>query len=147
MKRFAVAWVLWFAGMAFAQSGDVLGVHDLSTTASPVRGAMSAACLYCHAPHSGGTKALWNQTLSTQNYTQLYTSDTAQNTEMQPTIDDRSTLCLSCHDGTVAPGQMIAYGATTMSQPMSAGLMQRLDSSHPFSLKLPLKDAASLVEG
>jgi predicted CXXCH cytochrome family protein len=147
LKRISIACVLWFAGMAFAQSGDVLGVHDLSTTASPVRGAMSAACLYCHAPHSGGTTALWNQTLSTKNYTQLYTSDTAQNVEEQPTIDDRSTLCLSCHDGTVAPGQMIAYGATTMSQPMSAGLMQRLDASHPFSLKLPLKDAANLVEG
>ncbi len=147
MKRVCMLYVLWFAAMTFAQSGDVLGVHDLSTTASPVRGAMSSACLYCHAPHSGGSKALWNQTLSTKNYTQFYTSDTAQNAEEQPTIDDRSTLCLSCHDGTVAPGQMIAYGATTMSQPMSTGLMQRLDSSHPFSLKLPLKDAASLVEG
>jgi len=140
-------YVLWFTGMACAQSGDVLGVHDLSTTASPVRGAMSSACLYCHAPHSGASKALWNQTLSTKNYSQFYTSDTSQNVEEQPTIDDRSTLCLSCHDGTVAPGQMIAYGSTTMSQPMSTGLMQRLDSSHPFSLKLPLKDAASLVEG
>ena len=147
MRKISIAWMLWFACRAFAQTGDVLGVHDLSTAASPVRGAMSAACLYCHAPHSGGAKALWNQTLSTQNYTQLYTSDTVQNAEVQPTFDDRSTLCLSCHDGTVAPGQMIAYGATTMSQPMSAGLMQRLDSSHPFSLKLPLKDAANLVEG
>jgi predicted CXXCH cytochrome family protein len=147
VKRTYLACALLLACRVFAQSGDVLGVHDLSTTASPVRGAMSAACLYCHAPHSGATKALWNQTLSTQNYTQLYSSDSAQNTAVQPTIDDRSMLCLSCHDGTVAPGQMIAYGATTMSQPMSTGLMQRLDASHPFSLKLPLKDASNLVEG
>lgn len=147
MKRIGFAWIVLFALQAWGQSGDVLGVHDLSTTASPVRGAMSAACLYCHAPHSGANKALWNQTLSVQNYTQLYTSDTIQNVAAQPTIDDRSVLCLSCHDGTVAPGQMIVYGAITMSNPMSAGLMQRLDASHPFSLKLPLKDASNLVEG
>ena len=147
MKRAYFAWALLFACRGFAQTSDVLGVHDLSTTASPVRGAMASACLYCHAPHSGGTKALWNQTLSTQNYAQLYTSDTAQNMAVSPTIDDRSTLCLSCHDGTVAPGQMIAYGGIALSQPMSAGLTQRLDASHPFSLKLPLKDASNLVEG
>ena len=146
MKRTFVVWALFFACRGFAQTGDILGVHDLSTTASPVRGTMSSACLYCHAPHSAGTKALWNQTLSTQNYTQLYSSDTAQNTTVQPQMDDRSTLCLSCHDGTVAPGQMIAYGRITLSQPMSSGLIQRLEASHPFSLKLPLKDASNLAE-
>lgn len=147
MKRIYIALAFLLACRAFAQTSDALGVHDLSTTASPVKGAMSAACLYCHAPHSGGTKALWNQTLSTQNYTQLYTSDTAQNITVQPDINDRSVLCLSCHDGTVAPGQMIVSGRITMSQPMSSGLVQRMEASHPFSMKLPLKDAANLVDG
>jgi predicted CXXCH cytochrome family protein len=146
VKRAYFAWLLFFACHASAQTGDILGAHDLSTTASPVRGTMSSACLYCHAPHSGASKALWNQTLSTQNYTQLYSSDTAQNTAVQPARDDRSALCLSCHDGTVAPGQMIAYGPTTLSQPMSSGLIQRLEATHPFSLKLPLKDASNLAE-
>lgn len=147
MKRTYLAWIVLFAVRAFAQSGDVLGVHDLSTTASPVRGAMSSACLYCHAPHSGGTRALWNQTLTSKNYTSFYSSDTVQNVEEQPTIDDRSTLCLSCHDGTVAPGQMISYGGITMSQTMSSGLVDRMEASHPFSLKLPLKDASNLADG
>ena len=146
MKRSWLAWALLLACRAFPQTGDILGAHDLSTTSSPVKGAMSAACLYCHAPHTGATKALWNQTFSTQLYTQMYSSDTAQNTSVQPVIGERSSLCLSCHDGTVAPGQMIAYGPITMSQPMSSGLIQRLEASHPFSLKLPLKDASNLVE-
>ncbi len=139
--------MLLLAALAFGQSGDILGAHDLSTTASPVSGSMSAACLYCHAPHSGASNALWNQTLTSKNYTTFYSSDTLQNAEEQPTIDDRSTLCLSCHDGTVAPGQMIAYGGITMSKTMSSGLVDRMEASHPFSLKLPLKDAANLVEG
>jgi hypothetical protein len=146
VKRILLLGALLLARHAAAQTGDILGAHDLSTTTSPVRGAMSGACLYCHAPHSGATKALWNQTLSTQTYTQLYSSDTAQNTGAQPVIGDRSSLCLSCHDGTVAPGQMIAYGPITLSQPMSSGLIQRLEASHPFSLKLPLKDASNLAE-
>ncbi len=146
MRRILLAWILMTCGAA-AQSGDVLGPHDLSTLANPVRGSMSSACLYCHAPHSSASKGpLWNQQLSTQTYTQLYSSDTLQNTAMQPTLGDASSLCLSCHDGTVAPGQMVVYGATMLSQPMSNGLLPNLAASHPFSLKLPLKDAADLVQ-
>jgi predicted CXXCH cytochrome family protein len=146
VKRILFVWALLLACRAGAQTGDILGAHDLSTMTSPEHGAMSAACLYCHAPHSGRNKALWNQALSGQLYNQLYTSDTVQNTGVQPVIGDRSSLCLSCHDGTVAPGQMIAYGPIAMSQPMSNGLVQRLEASHPFSLKLPLKDASNLTE-
>ena len=108
---------------------------------------MSAACLYCHAPHSGVSKGpLWSQTFSTQTYTQLYSSDTFQNTTVQPTLGDASSLCLSCHDGTVAPGQMVPYGPIAMSQPMTNALLPHLETSHPFSMKLPLKDAAHLVQ-
>jgi hypothetical protein len=42
------------AANVIAQSTDVIGVHDLSPTGpSPVKGALSGSCLYCHAPHSG----------------------------------------------------------------------------------------------
>lgn len=147
MKRILFASALLLACGAAAQSGDVLGTHDLSTTASPVRGAMSAACLYCHAPHSGTSKGpLWGQTFSTQTYSQLYASDTIQNTTTQPPLGDVSSLCLSCHDGTVAPGQMVPYGPITLSQPMTNGLLAHLEASHPFSLKLPLKDSSNLVQ-
>ena len=147
MKRILFAWLLLFTRGAMAQSGDILGVHDLSTTTSPVRGAMSAACLYCHAPHSGASKGpLWSQTYSTQTYPQLYASDTIANTTVQPPLGDASSLCLSCHDGTVAPGQMVPYGSIPLSQPMSSGLLTHLEASHPFSLKLPMKDSADLVQ-
>src|SRR5664279_90815 len=93
------------------QTGDVLGSHDLSMSGtSHIQGSMSAACLYCHVPHSGsGKSALWGQTLSNQIYT-TYVSNTAQNTTVQPPLGQDSSLCLSCHDGTVGVGQVTPYG-------------------------------------
>jgi predicted CXXCH cytochrome family protein len=87
---------------------------------------------------------LWNQTLSTQPYN-LYTSSTSQNTAVQPTIGKASTMCLSCHDGTVAIGQTVAIGKLNITGTLSSVLGTKLEGSHPFSLQLPLKDAAHLV--
>src|ERR1019366_9743512 len=106
--------------------GDVIGEHDLSPgSSSPLQGALSGSCIYCHAPHSGlggiNQSALWDQKLSkVTNYTP-YTSSTMINTTMQPLLGADSSLCLSCHDGTVAPGQLVPYGQITMSgTPMQA---------------------------
>lgn len=142
------------AGSLRAQAvGDVIGVHDLTTgSKSPVTGARAGSCQYCHAPHSGiGNAPLWNQTLSVQTYSP-YTSTTSPETgNPQPPLGGDSSLCLSCHDGTVAPGQTVVYGAVSMTGSMSAPDVfgTNLQSSHPFSLVLPMKDsvdiAASLV--
>ena len=110
---------------------------------------MSAACLYCHAPHSGISKGpLWGQTLSQQTYT-TYSSDTMQNATVQPVLGATSSLCLSCHDGTVAPGLMVPYGQLRMTGKMSNLTIfgTHLENSHPFSLQLPMKDAADLIDG
>jgi predicted CXXCH cytochrome family protein len=163
--RFSFAMLILFAAVsACAQiSGDVLGAHDLSPSGgSSVKGSLSGACLYCHAPHSGlssrsgaPSRALWNQQLSTAQYKGLYTSTTNQGT--QPQLGGHSNLCLSCHDGTVAPGQTIAYGAASISNAMpspwgtnlaTAHVMDLASagaSTHPFSLALPIKDAPYLV--
>jgi predicted CXXCH cytochrome family protein len=128
-------------------TGDALGVHSLGPgSQSPVTGARPDPCAYCHAPHSGLNTGLWNQKLTTQTYT-TYTSNTAKNAGVQPTIGGVSNQCLSCHDGTVAVGATVAYG-----QVMTRGSMYSSDvfgsnmqSSHPFSLALPLKDNIDLA--
>ena len=154
MKRLLiVAWVL-VAGLGFAQTTtpnpDVLGMHNLSlVSGASVYSQGSLGCTFCHAPHSGlgGVTPLWNQKLSTKSYVP-YTSTTDPNQgNTQPTLGVTSSLCLSCHDGTVGVGQSAAYG-----QLPTTGTMNNMDSfgttltgSHPFSLVLPMKDASNLV--
>lgn len=125
---------------------DVLGSHNFAGGTGGVTGPNANTCIYCHAPHNAANATLWNQTLSSQPY-ELYSSDTAQNTTLQPTINRPSQLCLSCHDGTVAVGQTIAIGRLRMTgRMMSSDVFgMKLAGSHPFSLQTPLKDAANLV--
>jgi predicted CXXCH cytochrome family protein len=128
-------------------SADVMGVHNLGPgSQSPITGARPDACAYCHAPHSGLNTGLWNQKLTTQNYT-TYSTDTEKNTGTQPILGSVSNQCLSCHDGTVAVGATVAYGQVTTQGSMytSDVFGSNMQSSHPFSLALPLKDNIDLV--
>jgi predicted CXXCH cytochrome family protein len=145
MKARLMAFLCVAVAVAAAQSGDVLGAHDLSLSGqSHIQGRMSAACLYCHVPHSGiGKGPLWGQTFSSSVYT-TYTSSTEQNTSVQPELGQASSLCLSCHDGTVAVGQVTPYGPYTMTGTMPK-MGTDLQATHPFSLQLPMKDASNLV--
>jgi len=139
-----------FAGAQTPVNGDTLGMHNLTAASgASVYSQGSLGCTFCHAPHSGlgGVTPLWNQKLSTKTYT-AYTSTTySQQGNTQPTLGITSSLCLSCHDGTVGVGQSAAYG-----QLPTVGAMNSVDSfgttltgSHPFSLVLPIKDAPNLA--
>lgn len=135
---------------AWAQGfNDVLGVHDMTPMGkSPIKGRVSGSCLYCHAPHSamaGPATPLWNQQLSVQSYT-TYTSSTYHQTGVQPPLGSPTKLCLSCHDGTVAPGQTVAYGKLSMmgSMKTTSKFGGDLRSSHPVSMKTPLADSPEI---
>ena len=149
---FALIGILALAMPLSAQiEGDQLGIHDMTPTgnrgAPAVYGTIGSACLYCHAPHGAGSPApLWNQQLSVQTYN-VYTSTTYHQTGVQPQLGNPSKLCLSCHDGSVAPGQTYAYGSMQMSGP---GLSEKskfgtnMASSHPFSMQTPLRDSPEI---
>ncbi len=125
-------------------SVDVLGSHDLGSGASAVRGQSSNACMYCHVPHNAlSTTPLWNQTLSTNQYT-LYPGAT-ENPGTSTSVGRSSMLCLSCHDGSVAVGQTVSLGMLQMTGALSANLGTSLEGSHPFSFQPQIKDAPSLV--
>jgi predicted CXXCH cytochrome family protein len=152
--RILISWALLLlaGGSLHAQlGGDVIGVHNLGPGSnSPITGARTDFCTYCHAPHSGvtaSTAPLWNQSLTTQTYT-TYTSPTYHQTgNTQPLLGSDSNLCLSCHDGTVAPGTTAVSGSVTMTGSMYTADVfgTNLTSSHPFSLVLPINDAPDLV--
>jgi len=128
---------------------NVIGIHDMGPFGqSPIKGGLTT-CQYCHAPHSGlhAVQPLWSQKLSiVTNYT-LYTDPTMVNQPQEPALGSASNLCLSCHDGTVAPGQTTPYGRIKMSGSMNSQDVfgTNLQGVHPFNFKLPLQSASNLL--
>lgn len=135
---------------ALAQTADAMGMHNLTAdSGSQVTTQGSLGCTFCHAPHSGigGNSPLWNQTLSSMTYTPYDSSTYHQKGNTQPTLGVTSSLCLSCHDGTVAVGQSAVYGKIPVQGQMADvdSFGTNLIQSHPFSLVLPIKDSANLA--
>ena len=114
----ALAAALALAGAAMVQAGVATTRHNLSISGpGPVKSsAEDQLCVFCHAPHSAapGT-ALWNRATPTPAY-QTYSTSTTRASVGQPTRG--SLLCLSCHDGTIALGQVLNR---TTAIPMAGG--------------------------
>lgn len=114
--------------------------HNLSVSGPGTvkAAAETETCLFCHAPHNASpAAALWNRRLPSNIYTP-YTSSTTLSSPGQP--NGSSLLCLSCHDGTIALGEVLnratpvtmAGGVTTM--PAGVGrLGTDLSDDHPIS--------------
>lgn len=82
--------------------------HNLSVTGNgKVKSTNeSEICLFCHTPHtSNPIGPLWNKRTPGQSYI-LYNSSTMKAMPGQP--DGSSILCLSCHDGTIALGNVLS---------------------------------------
>lgn len=117
MKRtllIALAVIVLGTGAALAQ---VVGTaHDLSSNISG--GTSQQVCVFCHTPHGGNGNGLstldggplWNQSVASTAATYLvYTSQTFQASDVAAitnTTYSVSLLCMSCHDGGTAPGNM-----------------------------------------
>lgn len=137
--------VLWsVAALALLAGGSHADVattkHNLSVSGP---GAVKAStetqiCLFCHTPHNASpAAALWGRRNSAAIYTP-YSSTTARGGMGQP--NGASVLCLSCHDGTIALGDLInsatpiAMSAGVSTMPAGAGrLGTDLGDDHPVS--------------
>lgn len=114
--------------------------HNLSVTGSGTIKATSESeiCIFCHTPHnSSPQKPLWNRTDPASNYT-LYSSSTTDANITQP--DGSSILCLSCHDGTIALGNVLSRatpilmnGGITTMPPGNSNLTKDISNDHPIS--------------
>jgi len=111
-------------------------VHNLSAAgAGAVRARdVSEVCVFCHTPHRAGAVALWNRDLRPTTY-KLYESSTLKAKVKQPT--GASRLCLSCHDGTTALGnvRVSPRGGRLQLGPLTgrAALGTDLSDDHPIS--------------
>jgi hypothetical protein len=67
-------------------------------------------CTFCHTAHKGiQTSLLWNHTLSSNSFDWTDADQTVGGTALPSNIDSwagSSKLCLSCHDGSVAIGEL-----------------------------------------
>ncbi len=108
-----IAIVLGAALMALTRSAPAQQrvaetVHNLSASGpGEIRSpSEQQVCIFCHAPHNtGGMRPLWNRDLQMASY-QIYQSSTLDAKVGQPS--GSSKLCLSCHDGTIALGNVLS---------------------------------------
>ncbi len=125
-------------------------------------GAKVGLCTYCHTPHkAGSTLLLWNHRLSTN----VFRWDVAATTAgtMLPAIGGAtykgtSSRCLSCHDGSVAAGEVGWYdarshlGAAALPSPVVGtaavvGASGSLAGNHPVGVPYPFNKTANTYNG
>jgi predicted CXXCH cytochrome family protein len=140
MKRIHIYIVLLLLPWASASASVVTTKHNLSVSGpGSVRASQeSQVCIFCHTPHNASPSSpLWNRRDPGSSYTP-YNSSTAVASPGQPT--GASLLCLSCHDGTIALGDVLSRstnismrsGVSTM--PTGPGrLGTDLSDDHPIS--------------
>ncbi len=107
----AALWGVLFTQQTAAQASGtgISGTkHDFSTQSA--NSVAVGACTFCHTPHRAlQTRLLWNHTLSANTFSWEAGATTTGGTTL-PTIstswEGPSKFCLSCHDGSVAIGDV-----------------------------------------
>lgn len=87
--------------------------HDLSASSgATVRSTDAELCKFCHTPHGSNGRVLWNHAPSAWagGYTWGGQTATVAGTPLPTTVKPSSKVCLGCHDGTVAIGELSNAG-------------------------------------
>lgn len=168
----ALAMLVLAPGVSFGGAGDGLANtdHDFTTNADVVvtgGGSSIGLCTFCHTPHKAkSTQLLWNHTLSSNTFDYGVTATTAGTTYSKikgDTYKGPSAKCLSCHDGSVAIGDVgwFKEGANSGASALSTTKMGDADPSgahtvgpggdisgnHPIAMPYPLNNAANTYNG
>lgn len=156
--------LLLAAGAAWAQapgSGIKGTAHDFSA-----KGGGVGLCTFCHTPHRAiGSRLAWNHTLSAATYTWQDVTTTIGGTTL-PTIDQSwsgpSKFCLSCHDGSVAIGDVNWWKEGKPVSPLdndkhawpdafnvgaTNGVLGNLSGNHPVAIPYPFQGAKNTYNG
>ncbi len=130
------------ASACVADDSVVNSKHDLSARGpGPIRALdESEVCIFCHTPHNAAPQTpLWNRANPRTHY-RIYQSSTVDARIDQPS--GPSKMCLSCHDGSMALGNVLSRPAShpivmtarTMP-PGSADLTNDLSDDHPIGFR------------
>jgi hypothetical protein len=119
-------------------------------------------CTYCHTPHKAlTTQLLWNHTLSSNTFSWDVAKTTAGTTFPSfagGTYKGPTAKCLSCHDGSVAIGDIAWYKESaaniSTAKMTDAGTSQfvvgaggAMKGNHPVAMPYPLGNAANSYNG
>ncbi len=125
------------SGSALGDMSIVNSKHNLSVSGPGEIRALTEdrICIFCHTPHNATPNTpLWNKDLQPTNYI-LYESSTLSATPRQPSGPTR--LCLSCHDGTIALGDVVQPSSgIQMNMELAArksNLETDISDDHPVS--------------
>jgi len=116
-KRIVLVAILVMTVPTIAAAGTIANTkHDLSpgsTNAVIKSTTQTDSCVFCHIAHNGGpavSRPLWSHTLTSATLTWGSTGKTVRGTtiptDMLSTQLAGSRACMSCHDGTVAVGDL-----------------------------------------
>jgi len=152
----ATALLIWLwcmaAGPARAQQRVADTLHNLSVSGpGEVRSVSETeVCKFCHIPHDAVVpQPLWGHALSSAEYRVPDVTSPSGGKAPAPQPDGSSRLCLSCHDGTVALGDIGTGRPIAMSGPQRllpgrpGYIGTDLSGSHPISFVVPDATAAS----
>ncbi len=127
---------------ALAEDSVVHSKHDLSAQGpGPIRGVHeNEICIFCHAPHNAAPQTpLWNRENPITHY-RIYESSTIDARIDQPS--GASKMCLSCHDGSMALGNVLSRPSThpfvmtaRTIPPGTADLTNDLSDDHPIGFR------------
>jgi hypothetical protein len=138
----------------------VTGDDMVGTPTEPI-----GLCTYCHTPHKAlTTELLWNHTLSANTFSWDVTKTTAGTTFPTfagGTYKGPTARCLSCHDGSVAIGDVAWFkeAAHTGADALTLLKMGDVDTNfvvggggamagnHPVAMPYPYNNAANTYNG
>jgi len=141
---------------AIADTGEVAAsLHNLSVSGPGEVRALNETepCKFCHIPHNAIVpEPLWGHALSeVKQYDTPMLRAGKDGFVPAPQPDGSSRLCLSCHDGTVALGEIAGEprsiqmaGAQRLGRGRRGHLGTDLSGSHPISFVVPDGDRGSL---
>ena len=156
---FGVAmWVLAPVVSWAAPGSGIAGTkHDFSSSDGGV-----GLCTFCHTPHRAiSTLLLWNHTLSANTFAwdvPTTTAGTSFPTFRGDTYKGPTARCLSCHDGSVAIGDIAWWRGESPASPLdntkhgegsrvNIGLGGNLAGNHPVAMPFPYQQTASTYNG
>jgi hypothetical protein len=104
-------------------SGIDLTSHDFTQSNNPNTTTPVGVCTFCHTPHKAiSTLLLWNHTLSTNSFAwdvPATTAGTLFPTIVGDTYRGPTAKCLSCHDGSVAIGDVAWFMEEKPAAPLN----------------------------